>query len=138
MKKKVFIVLFILLLSTGCKRSEIPKEMNTKRNEIIKNTIGKTTNNRVVVKDEKGHEYYVYEIEEKSFTLYDYLFYETTEDYQQAKEKYALNTYYQYVPYEDAWGIKITLQTGVGESKEKIKKNIVSQYENDKKHEIIE
>ena len=135
MKKKIIITLFILFICVGCKTKEVTIE--NKRQDVIQNTVGKTTENRVVIKDEKGSEYYVYEIEEKSFTLYDYLFYKNEKEYTEAKEKYAANTYYQYAANDEIRMIKITLQTGVGESLNQIRENIISQYKNDKSSQRI-
>lgn len=141
MKKYWILLLIVPLVVFGCAKKKPIIEYNQEAHDNILNAIGKTTENQVVVKKSKGNylEYYVYEIKNINFTLYDYTFYNTKAEYNEAISKYKENLSLELNRDDEALVTKVLIQNGTNSDETKdLRETIINKYKDDKEYEIIE
>lgn len=141
MKKYLILLLFVPLIIIGCAKKKPVIEYDEEAHDMILSSIGKTTDNRVVVKLNKKDnlEYYVYEIKNINFTLYSYTFFNKKEDYEEAVNKYKENTRFDLSSDDNALVTKILVQKGSKSDDAKdLREAIINKYKDDKNYEIVE
>lgn len=141
MKKYLILLLFVPLIIIGCAKKKPVIEYDEEAHDKILSSIGKTTDDRVVVKLNKKDnlEYYVYEIKNINFTLYSYTFFNKKEDYEEAVNKYKENTRFDLSSDDNALVTKILVQKGSKSDDAKdLREAIINKYKDDKDYEIVE
>ncbi|MDE5630976.1 MAG: hypothetical protein K2I70_05185, partial [Bacilli bacterium] len=84
-------------------------------------------------------EYYVYEINNINFTMYNYTFFNRKADYDEAVSKYKENTRFDLSSDDNALVTKILVQKGSKSDDAKdLKEAIINKYKDDKDYEVIE
>ena len=141
MKKYLILFLIIPVVIIGCAKKKPIIEYDEEAHNKILNSIGKTTNDQVVVKFNGGDdlEYYVYEINNINFTMYNYTFFNRKADYDEAVSKYKENTRFDLSSDDNALVTKILVQKGSKSDDAKdLKDAIINKYKDDKDYEVIE
>lgn len=140
MKKYLILLLIIPLLLIGCAKKKPVVEYNNEARDKIIELLGKTENNRIVVKINKGkfEQYYLYEINNINFTLYNYTFYDKKSDYDEMVEKYKANVSYELQRDDEGLTTRILVQKGSKSDDAKdLKTAILNKYIDNKDYEII-
>lgn len=133
--KKFFLLILMLLLLTGC--SSFSKEVKEKRNELI-NNIGITTEDKIVVKNKKGTQYYVYDIlNEYSYVCYLYIFHKNEKKYDEYISNKEDVTYYNLKKYDEIYVTKVKYIEASIREDEDIKEVILKKYTNDDNYKIL-
>lgn len=134
MKKYIILILTLFMIS-GC--SNFNHEINEKRNELI-NNIGVTSDEKIVIKNKKGTQYYVYNIlNQYSYSSYIYIFHKdekTYNDYVSSKEDIS---YYDLKKYDDIYVTKVKYTDASIRDNSDIKEVILSKYQDDKNYIIV-
>lgn len=141
MKKYLILLLILPPIIFGCAKKEKVIEYDQEAHDKILNSLGKTTNDRVVVKKSKGNnlQYYVYEIKNINFTLYNYTFYNTKAEYDEAVSKYKENLSLELNRDDEALVTKVLIQNGTKSDETKdLRESIINKYKDDKDYEIVE
>lgn len=140
MKKYLIFILIIPILIVGCAKKVAIVEYDKEAREKIIELIGKTEDNRIVVKINKGNfeQYYLYEINNINFTLYNYTFYDTKSDYDEAVEKYKATTSYELQRDDDGLTTRILIQKGSkSNDADDLTTAILNKYKDNDDYEII-
>lgn len=134
MKKYIILILTLFMIS-GC--SNFNHEINEKRNELI-NNIGVTSDEKIVIKNKKSTQYYVYNIlNQYSYSSYIYIFHKdekTYNDYVSSKEDIS---YYDLKKYDDIYVTKVKYTDASIRDNSDIKEVILSKYQDDKNYVIV-
>ena len=148
MNKKVIIIIVSIVLVLGVittllfvlpknKKSNLPTEIETGQKNL-KDTIGVTTDKKVVVKykDKANNEsYYVYELTYAGYIKYQYTFYPSETIYNTAKEKID-RVRYSVIPYDNSYALRLTLKT-YNVVEKNVKQSIIDSFKNQKGYEIL-
>ncbi len=140
MKKLVIIMIFSILLITGCTKKIKFSEEELHNRQAIINLIGVTSEQTIVLKEQNKRKedlYYVYQIDGRTYTEYLYTFHNSKSSYEDAIKQYSSNTYYNFYAYDNAYVTKITLEKNIKVDNEDIKGTILKKYK-DQKYQIIE
>lgn len=140
--KKILICIIIIniLFLTGCsKEKEYNDELNKYREKVV-NIIGKSDNNKIVIKTlNKNHEdaYYVYHVTNTNYIEYLYTFHQDEESYNKAIDNYKFNTYYNLEKYPESYVTMITLEKASKKDNENLYDTIMNKYQDKKNYKII-
>lgn len=141
MKKYLVLLLFVPLIIVGCAKKKTIVEYDEEAHEKILNAIGKTDDKQVVFKklENNNVQYYVYEINNINFNLYNYTFYNKKKDYEEAVSKYKDNSRFDLSSDEKALVTKIFIQKGSKrDDVEDLREAIINKYKDDEDYEIVE
>ncbi|MCX4364466.1 MAG: hypothetical protein OSJ70_01645 [Bacilli bacterium] len=140
MKKYLVLLLIIPLIIVGCAKKKPIIEYDEEAHEKIISSIGKTNNDQVVVKfnGKDCLEYYVYDIKNINFILYNYTFFNRKDAYQEAVNKYKDNVRLEFSSDDQALVTKKMIQRGSKSDDAKdLREAIINKYKDDKNYEII-
>ncbi len=140
MKKYFILLLIISLVVVSCARKKPVIEYEKDARDKVVESLGKTDDNRIVVKFNKGknEQYYLYEINNINFILYNYTFFNKKSDYEEAVSKYKENSRLELVRDDQALVTKILVQKGSKSDDAKdLKEAIINKYKDDDNYEIL-
>ena len=111
MLKKLFVILCLMLLVTGC-TPKFSDEVVESRTRLI-SSLGKTNDKQIVVlyKNKKGYYYEVYSLNQKSYTKYRYMFFNKEEDYINAKKEIDIIKS-KLITYDDMLSLRVFVSEG--------------------------
>ena len=139
MKKGLFIfVIICLLLITGCtkkSKNELNDDIYKQRSNLIQ-SVGKTSDNKIVIKELDTGNYYIFNISGDKANEYAYLFYNNGDDYEVSLNNYS-STLYDTKEYKDIYCLYIKIKTITNNEDKSIKDVILDMYNDTSKYEII-
>ena len=141
MKKYLILLLVVPVIIVGCAKKNPIIEYDEEAHDKILNSIGKTSDKQVVFKVSKKNEteYYVYEINNINFNLYNYTFFNLKKDYEEAVNKYKENTRFELSSDDNALVTKIFIQKcSKSDDTKDLREAIIDKYKDDKDYELVE
>lgn len=141
MKRYLILLLIVPLVIVGCAKKKPIIEYDEDIHDKILKEVGKTNDKQVVFKKVEKNEtqYYVYEINNINFNLYNYTFFNLKKDYEEAVSKYEENPRFELSSDDKALVTKIFIQKGSKSNEEKdLKEAIIDKYKDDKDYELVE
>lgn len=141
MKKYLILLLIIPIVIIGCAKKKAIVEYDESIREKILLSMGKTSDDLIVVKlsKSKNEQYYVYEINNINFNLYSYTYYNKKSEYDEALTKLKENYRNDLDRDDDALVTKVLIQKGSkSEDAKDLREAIINKYKDNKDYEIIE
>ena len=136
MLKKLFVILCLMLLVTGC-TPKFSDEVVESRTRLI-SSLGKTNDKQIVVlyKNKKGYYYEVYSINKKSYTKYRYMFFNKEDDYKKAKKEVDIIKS-KLITYDDMLSFRVFVSEG-NATTDNLKEELMKYIKKTKGYKIVE